>query len=199
MKFILAGNNPGKLREMNEILTEIGIEVVRQKDLGFDIHTDETETTFEENAFLKANELMLASGMPAIADDSGLAVDALGGEPGVYSARYGGESCKTDDERTALLLKNMEGREQRNAKFVSAIVCVFPDGKSITVRGEVEGEITLAPTGNGGFGYDPVFYLPQFGRTMAEISQEEKNSVSHRGRALKKLKIELEKMNHADN
>ena len=199
MKFILAGNNPGKLREMNEILTEIGIEVIRQSELGFDIHTEETGNTFEENAFLKANELMLASGMPAIADDSGLEVDALGGQPGVYSARYGGESCKTDADRTALLLKNMENRELRTARFVSSIACVFPDGRRIAVRGEVEGEITLEPRGEGGFGYDPVFYLKEFAATMAEISQEEKNAVSHRGRALQKLKTELERMRYVDN
>lgn len=199
MKFVLAGNNESKLREMNSILTSIGIEVVSQRALGFDIHTEETGSTFEENAFLKANELMKASNMPTIADDSGLVVDALDGDPGVYSARYGGESCKSDADRVNLLLKNMENKEQRSAKFVSCVVCIFPDGRSITVRGEVMGEIAKQPSGNGGFGYDPVFYLPEYEATMAEITQEKKNMVSHRGRALQKLRIELENMEYVNN
>ncbi len=199
MKFVLAGNNAKKLKEMNEILSSIGIEVVSQRKMGFNIQTNETGTTFEENAFLKANELMLASHMPAIADDSGLVVDALDGAPGIYSARYGGDACKNDAERTNLLLGNMENKEHRDAKFVSSIVCVYPDGSTISVRGEVIGEITSVPVGDGGFGYDPVFYLPKLNKTMAQLPSDEKNAISHRGDALRKLKIELEKRENADN
>ena len=138
---------------------------------------------------------MRIMGIPAIADDSGLVVDALEGEPGVYSARYGGESCQSDVDRYRLLLAKMEGVADgaRSARFVSAIACVFPDGRKIVTRGVCEGTITRAPCGEGGFGYDPVFYLPGEGKTMAEISQERKNQISHRARSIEKLRDELKK------
>ncbi len=199
MIFVLAGNNAKKLREMNDILSSIGVEVRSGREMGFEVHTEETGTTFLENARLKAADMARASNMPAIADDSGLVVDALGGEPGVYSARYGGDACADDGERMLFLLKNMEGMEQRSAHFVSCIVCIMPDGSEISAEGRISGEIAHAPSGEGGFGYDPVFYVPELGKTLAEIPQEEKNKISHRARALEKLKLELEKCGYAHN
>jgi XTP/dITP diphosphohydrolase len=184
MKFVLASNNRKKLEELRTILSELGYQVLSQSEAGLDLQVEETGTTFEENALLKAKGACNALNMPAIADDSGLVVDALGGQPGVYSARYGGEELD-DVGRYELLLKNMENIEQRQAKFVSCIACVFPDGNVITAHGECCGQITHFPAGEDGFGYDPVFYMPKFGKTMAQMTAEEKNSVSHRGAALK--------------
>ena len=189
MRYILASNNNGKLREMKVILAETGAEVVSQREAGADFEAEETGTTFEENALIKARAACQALGEPAIADDSGLCVDALGGAPGVYSARYGG--CKTDPERLALLLKNLGDEKNREAKFVSCIACVFPNGDVLTARGECPGTITAAPRGENGFGYDPVFELPGTGKTMAQLTEEEKNAVSHRGRALKAFQEKL--------
>ena len=189
MRYILASNNRGKLREMKAILAETGAEVVSQREAGADFEAEETGTTFEENALIKARAACAALGEPAIADDSGLCVDALGGAPGVYSARYGG--CKTDPERLALLLKNLGDEKNREAKFVSCIACVFPNGDVLTARGECPGTITTVPRGDGGFGYDPVFELPGTGKTMSELTEEEKNAVSHRGRALKQFQEKL--------
>ncbi|MGI5978057.1 MAG: XTP/dITP diphosphatase [Oscillospiraceae bacterium] len=193
MRYILASNNPGKLREMKAILAEIGAEVVSQREAGADFEAEETGETFEENALIKARAACAALGEPAIADDSGLCVDALGGAPGVYSARYGG--CETDSERTALLLKNLGDAKDRSAKFVSCIACVFPNGDVLTARGECPGIITTSPRGDGGFGYDPVFELPGTGKTMSELTEEEKNAVSHRGRALKSFQKKLREYN----
>ena len=186
MKFILASNNKGKLKEMQAIMSGLGYEVISQSEAGLDLDVEETGTTFEENAFLKADAACKASGLPAVSDDSGLVVEALGGEPGVYSARYAGED-KTDHDRNMYLLKKMEGIENRKAKFVSAIVCVFPNGDKITAIGQCPGEIMHEERGENGFGYDPLFYMPEFGRTMAEISSEEKNKASHRARALQEF------------
>ena len=163
MKFVLASNNIKKLKEMREILSELGLEVISQAEAGVNIEVEETGSTFEENAVLKATAVMEATGLPAVADDSGLMVDALGGEPGIYSARYGGEECKTDAERIEFLLRNMEDTDNRSASFVSMIACVFPDGRRIVTKGECTGLILKEPRGSGGFGYDPVFYLPEFG------------------------------------
>ena len=189
LKFVLASNNPGKLREMKDILSELGIDVLSQKEAGISSEPEETGTTFEENAAIKARAAMELSGLPALADDSGIVVDALGGAPGVYSARYGG--CNTDEERTGLLLKNMEKEEHRDAKFVSCIAVAFPNGDVLITRGECAGELTYEPRGENGFGYDPIFFMERFGKTLAEVSAEEKNSVSHRGRALRAMKERL--------
>lgn len=186
-RFVLASHNPGKLKEMRDILSELGIQVLSQADVGVDVEPEETGTTFEENARIKAIAVMEASGLPAVADDSGLAVDALGGAPGVYSARYGGSLARSDEERNALLLKNMENEEHRGAKFVSVIAVAYPDGTVLTARGEVCGEIARSERGAGGFGYDPLFRLPD-GRHMAELPAAEKNAISHRGNALRELK-----------
>lgn len=184
MRFILASNNKNKLREMSEILGEVGAQVVSQREAGFSVEAEETGLTFEENALIKATAACVALGEPAIADDSGLVVEALGGAPGILSARYGGADCKDDAQRTAFLLKNMEDAEDRSAKFVCCIACVFPNGDLISARGECLGVITRSPRGDGGFGYDPVFEVPS-GKTMAELTPEEKNALSHRGQALK--------------
>lgn len=195
MRFILASNNKGKLREMKAILSEFGADVLSQSEAGLILEAEETGSTFEENALIKARAACKALNEPAIADDSGLAVEALGGAPGVYSARYGGEACQNDTERVHLLLKNLESEENRNASFVSCIACVFPNGDVITARGECEGVIALVPRGEGGFGYDPVFEIPAIGKTMAELSDVEKNAVSHRGRALKIFEMKLREYN----
>lgn len=191
MRFVLASNNRNKLRELKAILSGFGAEAVSQSEAGLDIEAEETGTTFEENALIKAKAACSALGEPSIADDSGLVVDVLDGAPGVYSARYGGESCHSDQERTALLLRNMEGAENRAARFVSCIACVFPNGDTVTARGECEGEIALEPRGGNGFGYDPVFLVENMDRTMAELSADEKNAVSHRGNALRSFEKKL--------
>lgn len=187
MKIVMASKNQHKLIEIAEILNPLGIEVVLQSQLGLDLEVEETGTTFEENSFLKAEAVMKASGLPALADDSGIEVDALNGEPGVYSARYGGDPELDDWGRLLLLLKNMEDVPdgKRQARFVSVITLVFPDGHTIQARGTVEGEITRQAYGEGGFGYDPIFYYPPMGRTFGQVSAQEKNSVSHRANALK--------------
>ena len=171
------------------------VEVISQAEVGLDLEPEETGTTFAENARIKAKAVMEASGLPAIADDSGLMVDALGGEPGVYSARYGGEGLD-DTGRWQLLLKNMAGQTNRACKFVSVICCAFPDGTELMARGECPGVLAQGPSGDGGFGYDPVFYLPQLGKTMAQLTPEEKNQISHRAQALAGFQIEWEKQHH---
>ena len=184
MKVILASKNQHKLTELSAILSQIGFEIALESEYGLDIDVEETGTTFEENSFLKADAVMKASGLPVLADDSGLMVDALDGAPGVYSARYGHKA--SDKERTAYLLENMKDvpEERRGAKFVCVITCLFPDGRKIVARGECPGVIARAPHGENGFGYDPVFYLPELGMTYAELPSEQKNAISHRARAL---------------
>jgi len=190
MKYVLATANPGKIKELGKILSELGIEFLTRKDLGIDIEIDETGSTFLENATLKADAITDASGMPAIADDSGLIVDALGGEPGLYSSSYGGEEL-ADSERCMYLLGKMENIQQRRAKFVCTIVCSFPDGKHIAATGECHGEIMTAPGGSDGFGFDPVFLPDGKDRTMAELTIDEKNEISHRGIALREFSAQL--------
>ena len=191
MKLILASNNAHKLEELRAILSSLGMEVVSQKEIGLDLEPEETGTTFEENARIKARAVMQATGLPAIADDSGLCVDALNGAPGVYSARYGGEGLD-DTGRYRLLLENMRGQSPRTARFVSVITCCFPNGDILTARGECEGTIAFAPMGEGGFGYDPVFFLPRLKKTFAQLTADEKNAISHRGRALEAFRVKLE-------
>ena len=183
MKFILASQNQHKLAEMQNILSAHGVEVVLQSELGLHVEVEETGATFAENAMLKAKAVMAASGLPAIADDSGVCVDALSGAPGVYSARYGGPELD-DVGRYRLLLENMRGARDRTAHFTSAIACVFPNGDTIEAEGICPGMIAYAPQGDGGFGYDPVFFLPQLRKTYAQLTPEEKAAVSHRGKAL---------------
>ena len=191
MKLVLASKNKKKLVEMNAILSQLGIEVCSEAEAGVDIDVEETGTTFEENSLLKARAVMEASGMPAIADDSGLCVTCLNDAPGVYSARYGGEGLD-DVGRYQLLLANMRGQLDRSAQFVSVITCCFPNGDVITARGECPGTIAFAPMGEGGFGYDPVFFVPGLKKTFSQLSAEEKNAISHRGKALEIFKGKLE-------
>ena len=191
MKFVLASKNQKKLVEMNAILSQLGIEVCSEADAGVDVEVEETGSTFEENSLLKARAVMEASGLPAVADDSGLCVDALNGAPGVYSARYGGPELD-DTGRYSLLLENLRGQSPRTAKFVSVITCCFPNGDVLTARGECPGTIAFAPMGEGGFGYDPVFFLPEKKKTFAQLTAEEKNAISHRGKALETFRARLE-------
>lgn len=191
MRAVLASQNKKKIAELQAILGELGVEVLSQREAGVDLEVEETGTTFEENARLKARAVMEATGLPAIADDSGLVVDALDGAPGVYSARYGGPGLD-DTGRWQLLLKNMEGKTNRSCRFVCVICCAFPDGGELMARGECPGEVAQGAQGTGGFGYDPVFYLPRLGKTMAQLSPEEKNGLSHRGQALRKFQTEWE-------
>lgn len=184
MKLVLASNNAHKLEELRAILSQLDMEVVSQKELGISVEPDENGTTFEENSYIKAKTVMDICWLPTIADDSGLTVDALGGEPGVYSARFGGEACRSDRERLEYLLHRMEGKTDRSAKFVSVITMLTPDGGRIVARGECPGRILTEPHGENGFGYDPVFYVPEAGCTFAELPPQEKNRISHRARAL---------------
>lgn len=195
MKVVLASHNQKKMVEMKDILSQMGVEVLSQAEVGVDLEPEETGTTFEENARIKAQAVMQATGLPAIADDSGLMVDALGGDPGVYSARYGGPRLD-DTGRWQLLLKNMAGESNRACKFVSVICCAFPDGGEVMARGECPGILAQGPSGDGGFGYDPIFYLPQLGKTMAQLTPAEKNQISHRARALAGFQKEWERQRH---
>ena len=200
MKVVLASKNPHKLVEISQITEKFGMELVLESQLGVDIDVEETGSTFEENSFLKAEAVMKATGLPALADDSGICVDALGGEPGIYSARYGFDDSLDDFGRLRLLLKNTEQVPdgQRQAQFVCVITFVTPDGKVIQARGEVHGELLRAPAGEGGFGYDPIFYYPPFGKSLAQVSPAEKNSVSHRANALKGFYEKLKEAGYAD-
>ena len=182
-KFVLATHNANKLKEMSGILSKLGVQVVSPADLGIAVDVEETGTTFAENAMLKARAICAAAGLPAIADDSGLCVDALNGGPGVYSARYGGEELD-DRKRRLLLLRNLRGQTTRAAHFTCAVACAFPDGDTLTAEGRCDGAIAFAPLGEGGFGYDPVFLIPEKGKTFGQIGPEEKSKISHRGKAL---------------
>ncbi len=192
MKFIIATNNKKKLVEMERILKPLGIEAVSAKDAGVVLdEVDETGTTFGENAFLKANAAYVKTGMPAVADDSGICVDALGGRPGIFSARYSPEDCVTDEDRTAKILEELQGvpDEKRGAHYTCAICCILPDGSKIEIEETCEGKIGYEFIGDGGFGYDPIFYFGD--KTFAQISGEDKDKVSHRGKALRKLQAAL--------
>lgn len=193
MKFIIATHNLKKRDELQRILAPLSIEVLTAEEAGVELtDVEETGVTFEENARLKAVSGCQESKMPCIADDSGLEVDALNGEPGVYSARYAGEHGN-DGKNIEKLLFNLKDvpEEKRTARFVSSVCCVFPDGRELTVRGTCEGKITFEPQGNGGFGYDPVFLYD--GKSFGTFTAEEKDKVSHRGNALRKLAEELPK------
>ena len=190
-KFVLATHNPGKLKEMSSILSRFGVEVVSPKELGITVDVEETGTTFAENAMLKARAICAAANLPAIADDSGLCVDALNGGPGVYSARYGGEGLD-DKGRYTLLLNSMRGQATRAAHFTCSIACAFPNGDTLTAEGQCDGTIAFAPMGEGGFGYDPVFFYPPLAKTFGQLTAEEKSAISHRGQALKEFSAKLE-------
>ena len=200
MRVVLASKNRHKLEEISKITEKFGFDLVLQSELGVDIDVEETGTTFEENSFLKAEAVMKATGLPALADDSGIAVDALNGEPGIYSARYGFDESLDDWGRLKLLLKNTENVPdgERQAQFVCVITMVTPEGETIQARGEIHGELTREARGENGFGYDPIFFYPPLGKTTAELSPEEKNKVSHRANALKVFYDKLKEAGYAD-
>ena len=199
MKAVLASKNAHKLEEISKIVAQFGMELVLQSELGIDVDVEETGTTFEENSMLKARAVMEASGLPAIADDSGLMVDALGGEPGVYSARYGPGHDASDADRYNYLLNKLGDEKNRSARFVCCICCTMPDGTVLRSRGECEGEIMHGPKGDGGFGYDPVFKPDAVERGMAELTPDEKNAISHRGKALRAFAEELKRYYNGNN
>ena len=200
MKVVLASKNKHKLVEISKITEKFGIELILQSEIGIDLDVEETGTTFEENSYIKAEAVMKATGLPALADDSGIAVDALNGEPGIYSARYGFDDSLDDWGRLLLLLKNTEHVPdgQRQAQFVCVITMVTPDGRTIQARGEIHGELLREARGENGFGYDPIFYYPPFGKSTAEMDPEEKNAVSHRGNALRVFYSKLKEAGYAD-
>ncbi len=191
MKLAIATNNQHKLQEIRAILGDSFEELLSLKDLGIDVDVEETGTTLEENALIKARAILALSGIATLADDTGLMVDALNGAPGVYSARYAGEE-HSDAKNRALLLKNLDGVKDRSAHFATVIALCYPDGKTLTASGRVNGEILLSERGTEGFGYDSLFFSTELGKTFAEATQAEKNSVSHRGRALRAM-LELVK------
>lgn len=195
MKLILASNNANKLREVREILEGTGIEVLSQKEAGCDFEVEETGTTYEENARLKAMAVVRATGLPAVADDSGLEINAMDGAPGVYSARYGGQfgSRYSHDGVFGLIQSEIGDNPDRGARYCCSVVCCFPDGRELTAFATTEGAISQEMRGTGGFGYDPIFLLPD-GRTMAELTEDEKNAISHRGRAFRELASQLAEM-----
>lgn len=198
-RIIFATGNAGKIKEIRMIMEDIGMEVVSMKEAGISIDIEENGTTYEENALLKARAVAACTGDIVMADDSGLEIDYLNKEPGVFSARYMGEDTSYRIKNNNLI-ERLEGveDEQRTARFVCAIAAVLPGGKELTTRATIEGRIGYEEKGENGFGYDPIFYVPQFGKTTAELTEEEKNQVSHRGKALQLMKEELKKYEGTD-
>ena len=192
MKMVLSSDNAGKIREFRSILQDCGIELLSKREAGCEIEVEETGESFAENAYLKAKAICDRSGLPAIADDSGLCVDALGGAPGVHSARFTGSHEDSDEARNTYLLHLLEGAETRKAHFETVICCVLPDGRTLYTSGICKGEISDAPRGTQGFGYDPVFVPEGFHETMGELGLAVKNAISHRARALEEFKKQWE-------
>lgn len=192
-KMIFATGNEGKMREVRMILGDLGAEILSLKEAGIQAEAEENGTTFEENAVIKAKEIMEKTGALVLADDSGLEVDALNGEPGIYSARYMGHETSYHIKNKNLIerLERKTG-EERSARFVCAIAACFPDGRVLTTRGTMEGQIGYEEKGENGFGYDPIFYLPEYQCYSGELPLEEKNKLSHRGKALRLMKEQLE-------
>ena len=194
LKIVAATKNKGKLEEFRRLLEGLAVELISWAEVCPELEVEETGTTFEQNALLKAAAICERTGLAAFADASRLCIDALTGEPGVYTARYGAEllgAGATDDSRMDLVLKRLEGvpKERRTARFVSAICCVFPEGKRLTCRGECEGYIGFSKAGTEGFGYDPIFYVGE--RSFAQMSGGEKDAISHRGKAMRRFREEL--------
>lgn len=191
-KIIFATGNAGKMKEIHMILADMGLPVLSMKEAGITLDIEENGATYEENALLKARAVAAHTDGIVLADDSGLEIDALQGEPGVYSARYMGEDTSYRI-KNASLIKRLEGvpEKLRTARFVCAIAAVLPDGRELTARAAVEGRIDYEEKGENGFGYDPIFYVPEYDRTTAELTQEQKNEISHRGKALRIMKEEL--------
>lgn len=188
-KIVFATANAGKVKEIKEILADFSVEVVSLKEMGITADIEENGKTFEENSLIKAREICKLTGFPALADDSGLEVDYLNGEPGIYSARYLGYDTDYDYKNNYIINQLKEAKDaERTARFVCAISLVLPDGREFVKKGVMEGQIGYEIKGENGFGYDPIFYLPEHGKTSAELSAEEKNKISHRGKALREMK-----------
>ncbi len=192
MKIIAATKNKGKIKEIQKILGELGFEVISQQEAGYDLDILETGDTFEKNALITARAIAMICDEPVLADDSGLCIDALDGRPGIFSARYAGEGA-SDADKVKKILSELDGVKDRSAKFVTSAAFIFPDGSEVTASGEVKGHITEKPEGDNGFGYDPIFYSEELNKTFAAASDDEKNSVSHRSRALTALCEKLKK------
>ncbi len=195
MKIIFATGNQGKMKEVKMILSDLGCEILSMKEAGIDIDIVEDGKTFEENAMIKAQAVAKLQKAIVLADDSGLEVDYLNKEPGIYSSRYLGEDTSYD-EKNRYIIKQLEGvnKEKRTARFVCAIAGIMPDGETFTTRAAIEGYIGTEAKGNNGFGYDPIFYVPEYHCTTAELTLEQKNKISHRGKALQKAKQEIKKL-----
>ena len=198
-KIIFATGNKDKLREIKEILSDCDVDIRSMKEAGINVDIVEDGKTFEDNALIKARAIAAHTDAIVLADDSGLEIDYLNKEPGIYSARYLGEDTPYS-VKNATLIQRLEGvpEEQRTARFVCAIAAVLPDGRELTTRAAIEGRIGYDEKGKNGFGYDPIFYVPEFGKTTAELTEEEKNQVSHRGKALQLMKEELKKYENID-
>ncbi len=191
-RIIFATSNEGKMKEVRMILADLGLEILSMKEAGILADIVEDGKTFEENACIKAGQIQKLAGGIVLADDSGLEVDYLDGAPGIYSARYMGEDTSYDIKNQAIIDKLADAKgEERSARFVCAIAAALPDGRLLTTRGTIEGQIGYEIVGDGGFGYDPIFYLPERGMTTAQLSPEEKNQISHRGKALEAMKEKL--------
>lgn len=199
-RIVFATGNEGKVKEIQMILADLSYEVVSMKEAGIQVTIQENGSSYEENALIKARAVAAHTDAIVMADDSGLEVDALNKEPGIYSARYLGEDTPYSVKNAEIIrrLKGLEG-EQRSARFVCAIAAVLPDGTELTTRGTIEGQIGYEERGSHGFGYDPIFYVPRFGRTTAELTEEEKNQISHRGMALRMMKEELGRADYENN
>ncbi|RCX17500.1 XTP/dITP diphosphohydrolase [Anaerobacterium chartisolvens] len=192
MELIAATKNKGKINEIAQILNGLPLVLISMEQAGIDKDIEEYGKTFEENALIKASEIHRLTGKMVISDDSGLEVDFLNGAPGIYSARFAGEGA-TDKDKNSKLLELLEGVpfEKRSARFVCVIAVVLPNGESFTTKGTCEGYIALDPQGQGGFGYDPLFFIPEYNMTTAQLKPEEKNSISHRGKALRAMADKL--------
>jgi XTP/dITP diphosphohydrolase len=193
---ILASNNAHKFREFSEILSHADTKLILQKDAGFTLEVEENGSSFAENAFLKANAVTQFTGRAAIADDSGICVDALDGGPGIYSARFGAGIAHSDEERMLLLLDTMKGKTNRLARYVCSICCTFPNGDVLRAECTCEGSILHEPVGTGGFGYDPIFLPEGYEVSMAQLTPDEKNAISHRGKALREFLRKYERYLH---
>ena len=188
-KIVFATTNAGKIKEIKEILADFDVEVASMKEMNITADIEENGATFEENSLIKARAVSKLTGLPALADDSGLEVDYLNGEPGIYSARYLGRDTDYDYKNNYIIKKLKDAKdEERSARFVCVISLVLPDGREFVKKGVMEGRIGYEIKGENGFGYDPIFFLPEYGKTSAEISAEEKNKISHRGKALSAMK-----------
>lgn len=194
-KLIFATGNAGKMREIREILGRPGLTILSQKEAGIDVEVEENGSTFEENALIKARAVAAHTDAVVLADDSGLEVDYLNGEPGIYSARFLGEETpySVKNQKILDLLAGVP-EEKRTARFISSIAAVLPDGREYTTRGVIEGIIGYECRGEGGFGYDPIFFVPEFGCSTAELTMEQKNEISHRGKALRAMKEVLKEV-----